>query len=67
MIQAGREENMMGKLVKVLKAIGRFVNRAITDMAADRPGGGMATSQERIGGQDWEDDLPPALRGDGTL
>lgn len=51
----------MGKLVKVFKAIGRFVNRAVIDMAADRPGRGMATTQERVGGQDWTDDLPPLL------
>ena len=48
----------MRKLGKALKAIGRFINRAIIDMAADRPGGGMSTTQERIGGQDWENDLP---------
>jgi hypothetical protein len=50
---------MMQKLVKVLKAIGRFINRTIIDMAADR-GGGTATREERIGGQgqDWENDLP---------
>ncbi len=47
---------MMGKLVKVLKAIGRFVNGAIKDMAADRAGGGMATMDERVGEQDWEND-----------
>jgi hypothetical protein len=44
---------MMGKMVKVLKAIGRFVNRAIVDMAADRPGGGMSTRQERV------ENIPP--------
>lgn len=49
----------MRKLGKALKAIGRFINRAIIDMAADRPGGGMSTTEERIGGgQDWENDLP---------
>jgi hypothetical protein len=31
---------MMGKLANVLKAIGRFINRAIIDMTDDRPGGG---------------------------
>ena len=36
----------MGKLDNVLKAIGRFVNRAIIDMTDDRPGGGMAARQE---------------------
>jgi hypothetical protein len=29
----------MRKLTKVLKAIARFVNRAIIDMTDDRPGG----------------------------
>ena len=37
---------MMGKLANVLKAIGRFINRAIIDMTDDRPGGGMAARQE---------------------
>lgn len=54
----------MGKLVKVLKAIGRFINGAIMDMAADRPGGGMATRQERVSGQEWEENLPPQARKD---
>jgi len=40
---------MMGKLANVLKAIGRFINRAIIDMTDDRPGGGMAARQERDG------------------
>ena len=31
---------MMGKLANVLKAIGRFINRAIIDMTDDRPGVG---------------------------
>lgn len=45
----------MGKLVKVLKAIGRFINGAIMDMTADRAGGGMATRQERENTPpDWE-------------
>lgn len=44
---------MMGKLGKVLRAIGRFVNGAIKDMLADtRAGGGMAARQER-------DEIPP--------
>ena len=38
---------MMGKLANVLKAIGRFINRAIIDMTDDRPGGGWAARQER--------------------
>lgn len=42
----------MGKLVKVLKAIGRFLNRAIIDMTDDRPGGGMAARRE-------PEDIPP--------
>lgn len=46
-------ETTMGKLVKVLKAIGRFVNRAIIEMTADRPGGGMSTTRERV------ENLPP--------
>jgi len=54
----------MRKLRKALKAIGRFINRAIMDLAADRPGGGMATTQKRIGGQDWENDLPSAPAAD---
>jgi hypothetical protein len=37
----------MGKLTKALKAIARFINRAIIDMTDDRPGGGMAARQER--------------------
>jgi hypothetical protein len=41
-----------GERVKALKSIGRFINRLIMDMAADRPGGGMATKQERVGTQD---------------
>jgi hypothetical protein len=36
----------MGKLANVLKAIGRFINRAIIDMTDERPGGGMAARQE---------------------
>ncbi len=52
----------MGKLVRVLKATGRCVNRAIMDMAADRPGGGMATRRERVAGQEWEGDLAPRDR-----
>ena len=36
----------MGRPVKVLKAIGRFLNRAIIDMTDDRPGGGMAARQD---------------------
>jgi hypothetical protein len=52
-IEAPRVESTMQKLVKVLKAIGRFVNGAIKDMLADtRAGGGMSTRQER-------DDIPP--------
>jgi hypothetical protein len=42
---------MVGKLANVLKAIGRFINRAIIDMTDDRLGGGMAR-QER-------DEIPP--------
>jgi hypothetical protein len=36
----------VGKLVKVLKAIGRFLNQAIIDMTDDRPGGRMAARQD---------------------
>ena len=36
----------MRKLVKVLKAIGRFLNQAIIDMTDDRSGGGMAARQD---------------------
>jgi hypothetical protein len=36
----------VGRLVKVLKAIGRFINRAIIDMTDDRPGDGMAARQD---------------------
>ena len=43
----------MAKLAKVFKAIARFLNRAVMDMADDRPGGGMAARQER------EEDIPP--------
>jgi hypothetical protein len=43
---------MMGKLAKILKAIARFLNRAVIDMADDRPGGGMAARRER------DDDIP---------
>ena len=43
----------MGKLGKVLKAIGRFVNGAIKDMAADTPGRGVASRDEDIP-PDWE-------------
>jgi hypothetical protein len=46
----------MGKAVKVLKAIGRFVNRTIIEMVANRPGGGIASRQERVPSQEWEDD-----------
>lgn len=42
----------MRKLGRVLKAIGRFLNRAIIDMTDDRPGGGMAARQER-------EEIPP--------
>ena len=49
----GRGENMMGRLAKVLKAIARFVNRAVIDVADDRPGGGMAARRG------WEEDTPP--------
>jgi hypothetical protein len=42
----------MAKLANALKAIGRFINRAIIDMTDDRPGGGMAARQE-------PDDIPP--------
>jgi hypothetical protein len=38
---------MVGKLANVLKAIGRFINRATIDMTDDRLGGGMAATQER--------------------
>ena len=37
----------MGKLTKVLKAIGRFINQAIIDMTDDRPSGGMAARHPR--------------------
>jgi hypothetical protein len=43
----------MGKLAKVLKAIGRFVNGAIKNMAADRPGGGVSGPDEDAL-PDWE-------------
>jgi hypothetical protein len=43
----------MGKLGKVLEAIGRFVNGAIKDMSADRSGGGMRGVDEDIP-PDWE-------------
>jgi hypothetical protein len=43
---------MVGKLANVLKAIGRFINRAIIDMTDDRSAGGMAARQER-------DEIPP--------
>jgi hypothetical protein len=46
---------MMGKLASVLKAIGRFINRAIIDMTDDRPGGGMAARQE----WDEREEIPP--------
>jgi len=36
----------MGKLAKILKAIGRFINQAIIDMTDDRPGGGMAARRD---------------------
>lgn len=42
----------MEKLVRALKAIGRFLNGAIKDMTDDRPGGGMAARRE-------PDDIPP--------
>ena len=48
----------MGKLANVLKAIGRFINRAIIDMTDDRLGGGMAARQE-------PDEIPPIDRGQG--
>lgn len=41
---------MLGKLARVLKAIGRLVNGAIKDMAADSPGHGVSHR---------EDDKPP--------
>jgi hypothetical protein len=53
-IGARRVETMMGRLAKVLKAIGRFVNRAAKDMADDRPGGGMAARREENMPPDWE-------------
>jgi hypothetical protein len=43
-------ENIMGKLAKALKAIGRFANGAIKDMFADTRAGGMSAR---------EDDEPP--------
>lgn len=51
----------MRKLAKALKAVGRFVNRAIIDMAADRPGGGVSTPQQRIGRQGREASVPPEV------
>ena len=45
----------MGKLANVLKAIGRFINRAIIDMTDDRPGGGMAARRE----WDEREEIPP--------
>ena len=48
------EETMMGKLGKVLKAIGRFVNGATKDMLADtRAGGGMSAGDGDVP-PDWE-------------
>lgn len=44
---------MVGKVVKVLKAIARFANRAVMGMAEDRPGGAMVARQER------EETMPP--------
>ena len=46
---------MTGKLANVLKATGRFNNRAIIDMTDDRPAGGMAARQE------WDErgEIPP--------
>ena len=43
----------MGKLGKVLKAIGRFVNGAIRDMTAVKSGGGMSAGDEDAP-PDWE-------------
>ena len=54
---------MMGKLANVLKAIGRFINRAIIDMTDDRPGGGMAASQEWDEREEIPPDLPRARSG----
>ena len=51
-IRAGWREDMVGKLANVLKANGRFINRAIIDMTDDRPGGGMAARQK-------PDEIPP--------
>jgi hypothetical protein len=48
----------MGKLAKALKAIARFVNRAVMDVTDDRPGGGMAARQ------DAEDSPPDWARKD---
>ena len=45
----------MGKLANALKAIGRFINRAIIDMTDDRPGGGMAARQV----WDEQEEIPP--------
>jgi hypothetical protein len=47
---------MMGKLVKVLKAIGAFFSGVLAGVAADRPGRGgvsWATREEELG------DMPP--------
>jgi hypothetical protein len=46
-------ENVMGKLTRALKAIARFVNRAVMDVTDDRPGGGMAARE------DAAEDSPP--------
>jgi hypothetical protein len=46
-------ENLMGKVAKVFKAIGRFINGAIRDMAAARSGGRMSAGDEDIP-PDWE-------------
>jgi hypothetical protein len=47
------QENVMGKLGKVLKAIGRFVNGAIRDMTAVKSGGPMSAGDEDAP-PDWE-------------
>lgn len=44
----------LGKALKALKAIGRFVNGAIKDMLADtRAGGGMSTGDGDVP-PEWE-------------
>jgi hypothetical protein len=52
----------MGKLANVLKAIGRFINRAIIDMTDDRPGGGMAARQQWDEREEIPPDWPRAIR-----